>query len=92
MAFNKIAFRQILTDAMDLSVREKAVLDVLVNQKMARNVSKISKDAKVPRTTAIYIVHKFVRWKIVSKVKIGKSTHWMFNRQLNYHDKANHKF
>ena len=52
--------RFLILEALNMSDAEKAVIAVIDRQKMARNVSQIAKDADVPRTTAIYILKKFL--------------------------------
>ena len=80
---SEYALKYILLTALDLSENEKAVSAVLEKQKMARNVSRIARDAGVPRTTAIYILKKLEKWKIARKVNYQKRIHWMYRRQLD---------
>jgi len=82
---NEIPLKYILYNALKLSENEKAVIAVLEKQKMARSVSHIAREAGVPRTTADYILRKFLKWRIARKTLATTSTpHWMYNRQLNY--------
>jgi DNA-binding MarR family transcriptional regulator len=73
------ALKYIILNALDLSENEKAVLAVLEKQKLARNVSRIAKDAGVPRTTTTYILNKLRKWKIARRVYHEKRDHWMYN-------------
>ncbi len=68
---------------LDLSASEKAVFDVLKNQKLGRDISKIAKDANIPRTTAAYILKKFRNRKIVRKVGTEKRGYWLYNKMLD---------
>lgn len=70
------ALRYRLANAMELSENEKAVLAVLQSNKHAKNVSEIARQAGVPRTTAVYILKKFQKWKLARAVTYKKRRLW----------------
>ncbi|GEM_PF-1589187 len=74
--------KHIILEALNMSQNEKAVFKTLEKQKMGRTVSKIARDAGIPRTTTDYILRKFEKWKLVRKIYSRKRYHWLFNRML----------
>ncbi len=76
-----------LRNILDLSPKESAFLDVLLRLKMARSVSAIASQAKLPRSTALYILRKFEKRGLTRKVLSGKRYLWMYDRKLDYVDR-----
>ena len=54
-------------------------LKYIILNALDRNVSRIAKDAGVPRTTTTYILNKLRKWKIARRVYHEKRDHWMYN-------------
>lgn len=63
-------------NALNLSENEKAVLKILDLQKLCRTTTKIAVLAKIPRTTADYILRKFARLKIAQKIRVKRHYEW----------------
>ncbi len=74
--------KQVILETLDLTKAERAVLDVLLAYRMARNVSQIAKNAGIPRTTVLYVLKRFQKRKIVKNTLVGKRYHWMYNRTI----------
>jgi len=74
--------RLIVITGLNLNTREKAVLKAVENQKMGRNASKIAREAGIPRTTALYILEKLAKWKLVKKIRLEKHWIWLCGRTL----------
>jgi len=72
----------VIRETLDLSKAEQAVLDELLAYRMARNVSRIARNAGIPRTTALYILRRFKERKIVKDILNGKRYLWMYNRTI----------
>lgn len=70
-------------ETLDLSAKEKSILDSLLSVQLSQNVSHIAKLAKLPRSTTLYILRKFERRKLVRKIIKGKRTYWLYRRSLN---------
>ena len=70
----------LIITALRLSNREKAILNVIKEQKIATHASKIAASANIPRTTAIYILEKLARWKLIRKIRSGKHWVWLDQR------------
>jgi predicted transcriptional regulator len=88
----EVGLKYILYNALKLSEKEKAVIGVIEKQKMARNITEISSDAQIPRSTTAYIMKKLLKWRIVREVNTEKRVKWMFNKQLNYFGDSAPKF
>jgi DNA-binding MarR family transcriptional regulator len=76
-----------LINALGLSPREKAVFDALLYFQMARNVSVIARQAKLPRTTTLYILEKFENRKLARRSTVEKRAKWMYHKITNHIDK-----
>ena len=70
----------LIMTALRLSNREKAILNIIKEQKIANHASKIATSARIPRTTAIYILEKLARWKLIRKIRSGKHWVWLDQR------------
>lgn len=85
MQINNTAFTSpVLINSLGFSSNEKAVFEALISLNMAQNVSRIARTAKLPRTTTLYILHKFKERKLVTRVTLKKRAKWMYNRQTNH--------
>lgn len=72
----------IIAESLGLSEKEKKVFDVLTKQTLGRNVSVISKNAGLPRTTTFDILRKFKKRGIAMRVFVGKRYHWRYKKGL----------
>ena len=73
-----------ILDSVGLSNNEQVVFDVLLNQKLARNVSAIAKTAGLARTTVIYILKRLEQRKLAEKVLHGKRLYWKYKKGLEF--------
>jgi hypothetical protein len=76
-----------LINALGLSPKEKVVFDALISFQMARNVSVIARQAKLPRTPTLYILKKFEIRKLARRLATEKRTKWMYHKITNHIDK-----
>jgi sugar-specific transcriptional regulator TrmB len=73
-----------IVESIGLSENERAVFEVLLNQKLARNVSAIAKTARLPRTTVIYILRRLEQRKLAERVLHVKRLYWKYKRGLEF--------
>ena len=73
-----------ILESIGLSDNERMVFEVLLNQKLARNVSVIAKTARLPRTTVIYILRRLEQRKLAERVLHLRRLHWKYRRGLEF--------
>ena len=76
--------RKVLHRDIDFSEKENAVIDALNRLQMARNVSRIAKEAGIARTTTAFILKKLEKRemavRIAHKTKMGQRYVWRSKR------------
>jgi sugar-specific transcriptional regulator TrmB len=70
--------------SLGLSENEMKVFGALLDQPLAKNVSRIGKRASLPRVTTLGILRRLEKRKLAEQVLSGKRYHWKFKRGLEF--------
>ncbi|MES2215894.1 MAG: helix-turn-helix domain-containing protein [Patescibacteria group bacterium] len=73
--------------ALNFSENELRVFEALEKCKTLQPASKIARMAGVPRTTALYILHKFEDRKIARRQWGGKKYKWRYDKRIEFMQK-----
>lgn len=80
MIMNQPTPRNFFIKDLDLSEKENIVLETLIQLKMGRNVTKIAREAGLPRTTVAFTLKKLENRKLAHRELINKRYYWTFRR------------
>jgi predicted transcriptional regulator len=81
----KIFINQRIIESLGLNEREARILDFLLGQQMGKTTMKIARAVGVPRSTAVYILNKFLKRRLVVRdesLLFGKCPVWRYKRGL----------
>jgi len=78
-------------EALNLSGNESAVLEALMGFRYPKNVATIARKAGLPRTTTLYVLHKFKKRMLAKHVRSlsgrhageGKRMQWIFYKRTS---------
>lgn len=79
-----------ILETLELSDKEKKVFEALLIWQWGQDVAKIAREARVARTTTLFILKKFERRKLAEKyIRInGRRVMWRYKRELESFKKS----
>ena len=80
--------RRIILEALNLSDKERSVLDVLRHQPLAQKISKISLQASLPQTTTAFILRKLEKRKLAMRMRHNNHFVWKYRKNIDLYETA----
>lgn len=74
--------RRVTLDALGLSQKEHAVLNVLQHLPLAQKISKIAFQAELPHSTTSFILKKLEKRKLATRIKSNNHFRWKYRKNL----------
>lgn len=73
-----------IVDALGLTENERRVFDVLLIQTLGSRVSRIAREAKLPRTTVFDALKRLQKRRLVERVTVEKRIYWKYKKGLEF--------
>ena len=80
----RVEINQKIIDSLGLSENEAKVFEVLITQSLGRDVAKIARVAKLPRTTVGDVLRRLMERGLAERVIMEKRYRWKYKRGLEF--------